>query len=105
MYEIIFIAILGVIAVVQSLRCIYLLKKKNEAYKYCYQKLNELLDCYTTVQFGISRFNEIYDVQLSFHREKDSKKYIFSIKDPEDGELFGETSTDCCKSSAESTQN
>ena len=105
MYEIIFIAILGVIAVIQSLRCIYLLKKKNEAYKYCYQKLNELLDCYTAVQFGISRFNEIYDVQLSFHREGVSKKYIFSIKDPEDGELFGETSTDCCKSSAESTQN
>lgn len=107
MYEIIFITLLGIAVVAESILCIYLRKKKKKAFHATYEALNLIVNCYDSVQAGIRRFNKIYDVQLSFYLDEDKRRYVFTIKDPKDGELSEdtETSTDCCENKDESTQN
>lgn len=88
MYEVIIIAILTAIIINMAVINIITCKKKKNADEMACKIISELIEAIKTVKEGVVKFNDIYDVQLSFYRDKDG--YVFKFKDPNNPDIEAE---------------
>ena len=88
MYEVIIIAILTAIIIVMAVINFITSKKKKNAVELACNIISELVEAIKTVKEGVVKFNDIYDVQLSFYRDKDG--YVFKFKDPNNPDIEAE---------------
>ena len=88
MYEVIIIAILTAIIIIMAVVNFITYKKKKNAVELACKTISELIEAIKTVKEGVVKFNDIYDVQLSFYRDKDG--YVFKFKDPNNPDIEAE---------------
>lgn len=88
MYEVIIIAILTAIIIIMAVVNFITYKKKKNADEVACKIISELIEAIKTVKEGVVKFNDIYDVQLSFYRDKDG--YVFKFKDPNNPDIEAE---------------